>query len=198
MKTSRTLGSAVIAVAVLAAVFALALLAVPPAVTRDVWSYPLAAMPFTIGQVFIALHHLVLAAGLLTVWRIGLAGSSRFAAFAAISSTVVMVFFGVLEVVAATAADEVGATELVGLIGGLYGGLTVLLAITSILFGVAIIRAGVWTGLTRFTILVTGIYLIVPMIPAQFDPLFFGRIALAIWSLLYIGLGIGLRRGRAS
>jgi hypothetical protein len=191
---SATTGTLVILFAVLAALFAVALLVIPPAVPRDVWSYPLATTPFVIGQVFIGIHHLVLAIGLLTVWRTGLAGRSRLATVGAVSSVSVMIAFAVVEVVAAGAADNVGPTAFVGVLGGLYGVLTVLLAVASILFGVAILRARNWTGITRWTVLITGIYLLVPMVPAQLDPLFWGRLALALWSLLYVGLGIALRR----
>jgi len=192
------LGVLVVVVAVLAAIFSLALLVIPPAVSTDTWSYPLAAVPYAAGQLFIGIHHLVLAAGLYAAWRSGLAGTSRLATIGGISSSVTMALFAVIEFVSGAAANEVGATAFVGLLGALYGAGSILLAITSIVFGVAILRAHTWSGLSRFTVLVTGIFLIVPLIPAQFDPLFLGRIALAVWSLLYIGLGIGLRRGASA
>jgi hypothetical protein len=195
--TSRrpVLGVLVIAVSVIAAVFALGMLVVAPAVAADVWSYPLAAVPYAIGQTFIGIHHFVLALGLFAAWRIGLAGSSRPAAVGGISSAVIMALFGVLEIVSGTAGNETGTSEFAGTLGGLYGVATILLAIASIVFGIAILRARAWTGFTRLTVLVTGIFLIVPLIPAQFGPLPFRMVALAVWSLLYLGLGIGLRRG---
>ncbi|MEO8528479.1 MAG: hypothetical protein ABI435_05325 [Pseudolysinimonas sp.] len=189
------LGALVIIVAVLAAAFAVLLLVVPPAVAPDVWSYPLTAAPFIAGQVLVAVNHLVLAAGLFAAWRVGLAGHSRLAAIGGISSTVAMTLFGILELVAAGAANDVGDTGFVEILDDLYGAATVLLALCSIVFGIAILRGHAWRGFTRVTVLVTGIYLVVPMIPAQFGPQFFGLIALVGWSLLYIGLGIGLRRG---
>jgi len=192
------LGAVVIAVSVLGALFAGALLVVPPAVEPQVWSYPLSTAPYVAGQVFVALHHLVLAAGLFVAWRIGLAGRTRLAAIGGVSSSIAMALFAGIELLSAGAADQVGSTELVSLLGSLYGGGTAVLAITSIIFGIAILRAHAWTGLTRVTVLVSGIYLFVPMIPAQFDPLFWGRVAVGVWSLLYIGLGIGLRRGAAT
>lgn len=192
------LGALVIVAAVLGALYAAGLLAVPPAVPVEQWSYPLAAVPFAAGQVFIGLHHLVLAAGLFAAWRLGLAGTSRFAAVGGISSTVAMALFGVLEIGAGAAGEESATSEIAGLLGGLYGVATIVLAVASILFGVAILRARAWAGATRLTVLVSGIFLIIPMIPAQFGPFPLRMGAIAIWSLLYLGLGFGLRRGRVS
>jgi hypothetical protein len=195
-RTGRPLiGAVVIAISVLAAAWAVLTAVIPPAVEPDVWSYPFATAPFIAGQVFIAVHHLVLAAGLLVAWRIGLAGSSRFAAVTGILATAAMVLFAAVELVGAGAAGEVGSTPLVDIVGSLYGAATIVLAVTSILFGVAIVRARAWSGLTRFTVLVTGIYLLVPLVPAQFGPFLVRMIALLVWTLLYIGLGVGLRRG---
>jgi hypothetical protein len=191
------LGSLVILVSLLAALFAVALLVVPPAVALEQWSYPLPALPFALGQVFIGIHHLVLAAGLFAVWRIGLAGSSRLASVGGVASSVMMALFGVLEFVAGAAGNESATSEFAGLLGALYGVGTILLAIASIVFGIAILRARVWGGFTRLTVLVTGIFLVVPMMPAQFGPFPLRMGALIIWSLLYLGLGIGLRRGAA-
>lgn len=195
MRTSRPVGTLVIVFAILAAVFALAIGVIPPAVTPDVWSYPTTALPFTLGQVLIGIHHLVMAAGLFVAWRIGLAGTSRLAAVGAISSTIVMALFAVLEVGSSAIADSRLGSAATDTVGALYGVLTFVLAVASIVYGIAIIRARAWSGITRLTVLVTGIYLIVPLIPAQFGPFLLRAIALAIWSLLYIGLGVGLRRG---
>jgi hypothetical protein len=191
------LGTLVLVVSVLSALFALVLLLVPPAVAIEQWSYPLPALPFAVGQVFIGIHHLVLAAGLFAAWRIGLAGSSRLAAVGGVAASVMMALFAVIEFVAGAAGNESATSEFAGALGGLYGVGTILLAIASILFGIAIVRARVWPGVTRLTVLVTGIFLVVPMIPAQLGPFPLRMAALIVWSLLYLGLGIGLRRGAA-
>lgn len=192
---SRPLGLLVIVFAVLAAVFALVLALVPPAVAPDIWSYPTTAVPFTLGQILVGMHHLVMAAGLFVAWRIGLAGRSLLAAAGAISATIAMVLFAVLEFGAATIADHRLGSAATDTVSTLYGVLTIVLAAACIVYGIAILRARQWTGITRFTVLITGIYLIVPLIPAQFGPFLWRSIALIVWSLLYIGLGIGLRRG---
>jgi len=192
---SRAIGILVIVFAVLAAVFALVIAVIPPAVSPDVWSYPTTALPFTLGQILIGIHHLVMAAGLFAAWRIGLAGRSRLAAVGAVSATAAMVLFAILEVGSSVIADSRLGSDAAATVGGLYGGLTIVLAAASIVYGVAIVRARQWTGITRFTVLVTGIYLVLPLIPAQFGPFLLRSIALIIWSLLYIGLGLGLRRG---
>jgi hypothetical protein len=195
MRTSRPLGTLVIVFAILAAVFALVIAVVPPAVAPEVWSYPTAALPFTLGQILIGIHHLVMAAGLFAAWRIGLAGRLRLAAVGAMSSTIAMVLFAVLEFGSAAIADSELGSAATDTVGSLYGVLTVVLAAASIVYGIAIIRAHAWAGFTRLTVLVTGIYLIFPLIPAQFGPFLWRSVALIVWSLLYIGLGIGLRRG---
>src|SRR4051812_8201160 len=94
---SRPLGVLVIAFAILAAIYALAVALVPPAVSSDLWSYPTAALPFILGQILVGIHHLVMAAGLFVAWRIGLAGRTRLAAVGAVSSSVAMTLFAVLE-----------------------------------------------------------------------------------------------------
>ncbi len=106
-----------------------------------------------------------------------------------------MALFGVIEFVSGAAGNETLDSAFAGLLSSLYGVGTIVLAIASILFGIAILRAHAWTGITRLTVLITGIFLIVPLIPAQFGPPVLRLSALIVWSLLYLGLGIGLRRG---
>jgi hypothetical protein len=189
------LGVVVIVFSLLAAAFAIVQLVMPPAVGADIWSYPSDPSAFVVGQVFIGIHHLVLALGLFAAWRIGLAGRSMLAAVGGISAALAMALFGVVEFVSGAAANESVTSDFATLLSSLYGVGSIVLAVASIIFGIAILRAHAWTGVTRLTLLVTGIFLIVPLIPAQFGPLWVRYLALAIWSLLYIGLGLGLRRG---
>lgn len=192
---SGPLGLLVIVFAILAAAIALVQAVIPPSVSPEVWSYPTTAVPFTIGQILIGLHHLVMAAGLFVAWRIGLAGTARLAAVGAVSAAIAMALFGLLEFGSSLIAGEELGSSAVETVTTLYGVLSIVLAVASIVYGIAIVRAKAWTGLTRLTVLVTGIYLLVPLIPAQFGPYLVRAVALAVWSLLYIGLGVGLRRG---
>lgn len=191
------LGTVVIVVTVLAAAYAIAVALVPPAVGPEQWSYPLAFAPNLAGQVGIGIHHVVLAAGFLVVLRSGLAGSSRLGTAGGVSAALLMALFGVLEVVSGLAGNEPVDGGVASTLGSVYGVFTIALAAASIVFGIAILRARVWTGPTRFTLLVSGIYLVVPLIPAQFAPLPLRAAALAIWCLLYVGLGLGLVTRRA-
>ena len=61
-----------------------------------------------------------------------------------------------------------------------------------ILAGIAVRRRGRWTGWRGLVVLVAGIFVIVPMMPALMGPFLLARLAITVWMLLFTALGHAL------
>lgn len=81
-----------------------------------------------------------------------------------------------------------------------YGISTILIGVGLVVAGIAVARAGVWTGWTRWVTLACGVAVFVVVIPAVFvvipgvDPFVAGRAALGAWMLLLAALGRAIHR----
>ncbi|MET0784261.1 MAG: hypothetical protein ABWY53_08010 [Leifsonia flava] len=174
-----------------AAVF---LIVVPPAVPDDVFNYPLDPDVFIAVQVAFFVHHLVIAFALWAFWRAGLAGTTRFATVSAISAVAVMAGLGVWEVLVLSATGlPYPAAETAWIDTG-YGLLSLGCGVTLVMLGIAAARARVLVGAARWIVLISGIYVFVPMVPALFAGLVLGRVALGVWLLLFAWMGISMLR----
>ncbi|GAB3756535.1 hypothetical protein [Microlunatus parietis] len=98
------------------------------------------------------------------------------------------------ELVAILAADSASGSELAGVIGGIYGAVSLLNGVSLMIFGIAALTAGQWRGWRRLILLVLGIYVIVPLTPAIFGPFVLARLTIAGWMLLFGFLGWALLR----
>ena len=170
------------------------LLVVPPLVRADRFSFPLTATGFVIIQVAFFLHHLLVVWALWAFWRAGLAGRGVFAAIGGIASVVAMLALSVQELVAISAADSAYPSPQTDVIEAAYGMITLATGAALILFGIAVARARVLSGVGRWLVLVIGVWVIVPLTPAIFAGYEVGRIAIGLWLLLFTWLGVAMIR----
>lgn len=190
----RAPGIACVVAGVLGLAAAVMLAFLPPAVGDDRFSYPLTPGGFTAIQVFFAVHHLPLAWGAYVVWRRGAAGRGRLAGLGGIGATATLGLLSVQELVAIAAADAPYPSELTELIEAIYGVVSMLIGLAFVVLGLAVARAGRWTGWARWVPLAIGIYVFVPLTPAILGPFVVARLAIGGWMLLFAALGVALLR----
>lgn len=195
VKPSRVLsqlGWACLAAGVVGLASAIFLVVVDPAVGEDRFSYPLSTSGFTAIQVFFFVHHLGLVAGLYGLWRSGAVGSNRMGRLGAWGAIVSMGLLTVTELVAITGADSGASSARTDMIESLYGISSLLIGVTMVMAGAAVIRAGQWQGWRQLVPLILGVYVFVPMTPALFGPHELARFAIGGWMLGFAFLGWAL------
>ncbi len=168
------------------------MLAVSPAVGDDQWSYPLTPSGFTWIQVWFAVQHAALVLGLLAAWSSGVVGRSGLGRTGHILAVGGMVGLAVTELVAIAARHDDMETTRVAVLGTVYGVVSVASGIGLVLEGIAARREGVWAGWQRWLLLVTGVWVFVPMLPALALSFVGARLAIAGWMLLFAALGWAL------
>jgi hypothetical protein len=190
---TRPAGSAMLIAGIVAAALALFLVVVPPAVDADLYNYPLTGLGFTIGQILVFLHHIAAAFAVFAIGRAGIAGTGRLARIGTVASTIAFAAFGIMELVAISGADHPLGSDTVETLNSLYAVLSLLLAASIIVLGIAIIRAGVWRGWKRAIVLVVGIWVVVPITPFAASGFILGwQLSLFVWSLLTAAMGVAL------
>lgn len=177
-----------------AAVF---LILVPPAVPDTVFSYPLTAAGHLAIQIIFGVQHLVAGFALWAFWRSGLAGPGRFAAVSGITSAAVFALFGIWEVVAGAFGNEPYPSPTTDRIDGVYGTLSLLTAVSLVVFGIAAVRARVLGTMSRWLVFAFGAFLIVPGLPLVFLDFTLGRVVIAVWLLILALLGWSMLRWAA-
>ena len=177
----------------LGALSGVALALVEPEVVIDRFSYPLSADAFAAVQVWFALHHLGLLAGLLGLRWAGAVPDTRAARWGWLAAVVGMVGLTLTELVAITAAETDVDSGLGVALGGLYGVDCLLLGAGLISLGSSMWRAQSWEGWRRGIVLALGVWVFVPMFPAlAVTPTDGARLAIGGWMLLFAGLGLAL------
>lgn len=177
---------------VLGAVSGLYLAVVDPAVPTDRWSYPQSTGEFTATQIWFAVQHLGLLAGLIGLGRSGALGDSRWARRANTTAVAGMAALAVVELVAIWPAEQATDATLPMLLGGVYGLLSTVLGVALTVTGIAVLRAGVWTGWIRWVPLSLGVWVFVPMFPAMALSFLGARLSISGWMLLFALLGWAL------
>ena len=172
-----------------AAVF---LILVDPAVSEDRYSYPLTPGGFAAIQVFFFVHHFGLLAGLYGLWRSGAVGASRLGRWGSWGAIAGMGLLTVTELVAIAGADSAWPSARTDMIDRLYGVSSVLLGVTLVMAGIAVLRAGQWQGWRRLLPLLLGVYVFVPMTPALFGSFVLARLVIGGWMLGFALLGWAL------
>jgi len=167
---------------------------VPSQVDEDVYSYPLDEGPFAAIQVFFFLQHLALVFGLLGVWRPGVLGAGRLGGWGLAGAAAGMGLLAAVELVAISAANAAYPSPRTDVLDALYGVSSVLIGIGMVVAGVAVLRAGRWTGWRGGLVLAIGVYVFVPMMPALLGPFALARLAITGWMLLFAALGWVLLR----
>jgi hypothetical protein len=171
---------------------AIFLLMVEPAVGRDRFSYPFTPAGFVAAQVWFSIHHLGLLAGLYGLLRSGAIGTSRLGRIGSWGAIVGMGLLSIVELVAISGSDAARPSPSANLIESLYGIPSVLIGLSLIAAGIAVIRAGRWHGWRRALPLLLGVYVFVPLTPALFASYEAARLAIGGWMLGFAVLGWAL------
>ena len=171
---------------------AIFLMAVEPSVGPDRFSYPFTSGAFVVIQAWFSVQHLGLLAGLYGLWRSGAVGTERLGRFGAWGAIVGMGLLAVTELVAIGGSDSVTPSARTDMIGSMYGVSTILIGVTLIMAGIAVIRTGQWQGWRRVLPLILGVYVFVPLTPALFASYVLARLTVGGWMLGFAFLGWAL------
>ncbi len=185
-------GAICMAAGILGAVSGIFLAVYPAQVSEDMFSYPLTADGFTIIQIWFFFQHLGLLAGTAALASPAVTAQNRSARWGTGIAFAGMALLAVTELIAITARNSTYPGDGTGLLDALYGVSSVATGVGLILAGIAVRKGGRWTGWRRLVVLVAGIFVFVPMMPALFGPFILARLSIAVWMLLFAGLGYAL------
>jgi Ca2+/Na+ antiporter len=161
---------------------------ISPQVGTDRWSYPYAPTGYVVAQLVFALNHVMLLAGIVALARVAPASGRLWRA--GIRTTVAgLVLYTACELWALAYTHSAKTAAGPNLLGGAYGISTLLIGVGLILAGVAVIRQRQWHGWRRLTPLIGGIAVFVVVLPGVFGPFLAGRLAIAVWMVLWAALG---------
>ncbi|WP_052664137.1 hypothetical protein [Nitriliruptor alkaliphilus] len=177
---------------VLGAVSGIFLAVYPGQVSEDMYSYPLTAGGFSVVQIWFFVQHLGLLAGIVALARAEIMAPGRSARWGTGLAALGMALLAVTELIAITARDSTYPGDGTGLLDALYGVSTLAVGVGLILAGIAVRRQGRWRGWRGLVVLVTGIFVFVPMMPALMGPFVLARLAITVWMLLFAVLGHAL------
>ena len=185
-------GAVCLAAGVLGAVSGIVLAVYPAQVSEDMFSYPLTAGGFTVIQVWFFVQHVGLLAGIAALARAGIMVQGRSALWGVGLAVTGMALLAVTELIAISARRSTYPGDGTGLADALYGVSSVAVGVGLILAGIAVRRGGRWTGWRGLVVLVAGIFVFVPMMPALMGPFILARLAITVWMLLFTALGYAL------
>jgi hypothetical protein len=186
------LGWVCVAAGVLGLASAILLLVVEPAVAPDRFSYPFTPGGFAAAQVWFFVHHFGLLAGLYGLWRSGAVGRSWFGRIGAWGAIAGMGLLTVAELVAISGAESAHPSPRTDVIESVYGVASILIGLSLVVAGLAVIRTGRWQGWGRVVPLILGVYVFVPLTPALFSSYVLARLAIGGWMLGFAFLGWAL------
>ena len=185
-------GAVCLAAGILGAVSGVFLAGYPAQVSKDMFSYPLTAGGFTAIQIWFFVQHLGLLAGLAALARAAVMAQGRSARWGSGLAVSGMALLAVTELIAITARNSTYPGDGTGLLDVLYGVSSVAVGVGLIFAGIAVRRRGLWTGWRGVVVLVAGIFVFVPMMPALMGPFVLARLAITGWTLLFAALGYAL------
>jgi len=185
-------GAVCMAAGLLGAVSAIFLAVYPGQVSEDMFSYPLTADGFTVIQIWFFVQHLGLLAGIVALARAAVMAHGRSARWGPGLAGSGMALLAVTELIAITARNSTYPGDGTGLLDALYGVSSVAVGVGLILAGIAVRRRGRWTGWREVVVLVAGMFVFVPMMPALMGPFVLARLAITVWMLLFAALGYAL------
>lgn len=165
---------------------------VPGQVATDRYSYPLESGGFAAIQVFFFVQHLGLLLGLVGLYRAQVTGPARTGRWGLRVATAGMALLAFMEMAAITALNADYPTSRTDVLDIGYGVASFTIGAGLVVAGVAVVRTRIWRGWQRPLLLVTGIYVFVPMIPALAGPFVAARLAITGWMLLFAALGWAL------
>ena len=189
---TRTWGTVTVLAGALGAACAVAVLLTPPQVPVERFSHPFDDTWFVVAQLVFAVQHLAMLAGVLGLaalaprpsrpWRVGLvlAGAG-------------LVLLAGCEVVGLTATRALGSSRVAGLVEASYGLPTAMVGLGFVLCGWVVLRRRLlpWG---RGLPLAFGVWVFVVLVPALGGSDVAGRLAIGGWMVLFLLLGVALRR----
>jgi hypothetical protein len=141
-----------------------------------------------IMQAIVIIANTLVLIGVIGLVRSGAAGDSRLAKIGLRIAVLASALFLPFEVLVAVNEE----------LGGALLGLTALVqGLGLLLTGIAVLRAGRWSGWHRFTPLLCGLYTFVILIPALALSNGYNAWALAGWQIPFLLLGVGLYQQRS-
>ncbi|MGL4649497.1 MAG: hypothetical protein ACRC1H_08805 [Caldilineaceae bacterium] len=144
---------------------------------------------FLISQLVVIVVNTLTLVGLIGLARSGAAGDGRLAKVGLGLAVVASALFVPLELYLFVNLD----------LGGMLLGISSMLqAVGLLLAGIAVLRAGIWSGWHRFTPLLCGLYTFLVLIPAlMLAPTGYNGWALAGWQVPFLLMGIALVQNSA-
>lgn len=169
----------------------------PPAISDALWGHPFHHGIHIAISAVLLVAHLLTAIGFVGLARLPDAGRTVTWSMlaAALGFVVVAVCEGISATLWGTAMASAAATNL----ESGYGAGSMLLAVASVIGGAVIIRRHLLPGVGRWSVLLSGLFMIFVVTPAllmgRADPAY---LALAAWSLFFVWIGIALAAATGS
>lgn len=186
---SRHTALAVVVASVLGAVAAIVTLLVPIGEQG-------AVALFLVRQAVFTLQSLVLALGVVLVWRT-LARRSRLTLVSALAATAGFALLALAQLAGMLVPTAWGTPELRTALAVAFLATAVLVVPGLLGLGAAVLRAELWHGVTRITFPVAALASVGLAAAAALDPQLTAPLVYTVWSLLFLGLAVGLRSRRA-
>jgi hypothetical protein len=181
----------------LGAVVALFDVVTPAAVGPERWSYPHTATTFVLTEIPIVVAHVLTALGVAALS--GLVATSRLGVLGIRIAAGALWLFAVCEVAAAAVAGELADSVPAQLVGAAFGVTSLVYASGAVAGGVAFVRLRVGPPWARWSLLVSGIFVVAVVDPATLGGNLAVRyLALASWSVMFCWMApLTLTRDRA-
>lgn len=187
-------GTLTLVAGLLGAAAGVALAVWPREVSPEQFSYPLGSTWHVAFQLFFTIHHLGLLAGILALGWLAAPSATRATRVGLTLAAAGMVGLTVMEAVVAWGGLGITIDSARGqLLGSLYGVASMMIGVGLVVAGVGLARRPVFPGRARWLPLAIGVWVFVPMLPALFAPMEWGRLAIIGWMLLFAALGQKLR-----
>lgn len=131
-----------------------------------------------------AFSHLLLIAGIAGLAASRVAGRGRLALVGVMLTQLGLVLLSVAELIWATAGEDAAVP--------FYSGGTLALMVGLIVLGVGVLRTGRWRGWQRFSVLATGLFIPLILLPAFTLPGYAPNYAIGAWGICWLLVGLAL------
>lgn len=177
---------------------AIVLLAWPPQVPDDRYSYPFTSAGFITAQASFFFQHLPLIIAVASMAQLPAVRVSRTARIGMVAAAIGLVVLTLNELVTMVAYDSAADSEIATTVNNLYGPPVILIGAGLVAAGVALLHRGsdAWAGAPWIptVILSLGVYVFVVLTPAITGSFTAGRLGIGGWMLLFALLGFSLTR----
>jgi hypothetical protein len=193
----RTAGLLCIAGALLGVVGGVVTAFITPGVPPTQYSYPFVPEALVLASIAYAVNHVLLLIGVLGVISAGAVGDRRWGRAGLWTAVVGWAALTLCEFGSIALADFARPTNQTNLLEAGYGVATFLIGVGLIIGGVAVVRAGVWSGWARWVALACGAGVFVLTIPGiMTDERVVMSLAIGAWMAMFVALGAALVRHR--